>query len=93
MNSKLLLPLIVLSAASITPATANWFSNPALGINRHVGTAPSPTPAQVRQDKQPPFVLRDPGSLGTVADATAAKQAAPTGQRPEQTIATAAPKR
>ena len=95
MNSKLSpLPLIFLSATTIiTPASANWFSNPALGINRSIGTAPSPTPAQVRQEKQPPFVLKDPGSAGTIADAGAVKQAAPTAARPAQTVATAAPKR
>jgi hypothetical protein len=93
MNSKLLLPLIFVSAAIITPACANWFSNPSLGINRNVGSAPSPTPDQVRQEKEPPFVLRDPGAAGTVADAGAAKQAAPTEAKPAQTIATAAPKR
>jgi hypothetical protein len=93
MNSKLLLALIFVSAAIITPASANWFSNPSLGINRNVGSAPSPTPDQVRQEKQPPFVLRDPGAAGTVADAGAAKQPDPTAPRRVQTFETAASKR
>jgi len=93
MNTKLLLPLLLLSAAVITPAAANWFSNPGLGINRNVGSAASPTPEQVRQEKLPPFVLRDPGAAGTVADAGAAKQSAATEPKPAQTVATAAPKR
>jgi hypothetical protein len=99
MNSKIMLPLLLLSAAVITPASANWFSNPAFGINRNIGSAPSPTPDQVRQEKLPPFVMRDQDSSGTVADATAAatKQAATTAQPPQpqsgtQTVA-AAPSR
>jgi hypothetical protein len=94
MKFRILLPLLLASVAMIEPASANWFSNPALGINRNVGSAPSPTPAQVRQEKQPPFVLRDQDSP-TVADA--AKQAAPTAQQPSQSgtqnVATAAPTR
>ena len=91
MNYKIMLPMLLLSAAVITPVSANWFSNPSLGINRNVGSAPSPTPAQVRAEKQPPFVLRDQ-QAPTVADAGAAKQA----QQPAQsgaTVATATPTR
>jgi hypothetical protein len=93
MNSKMLLALICVSAATITPACANWFSNPALGINRSVGSAPSPTPEQIRQEKRPPFVLRDSGAAGAVAEASAANQAGPNAPKPAQTVATAAPKR
>jgi hypothetical protein len=94
MNTKLLLPVLLLSAAVISPASANWFSNPSLGINRNVGSAPNPTPAQVRQEKQPPFVLRDQDGK---AVAEAAKQAPPAArQAPQsgaQSVATAPPKR
>ena len=94
MTMKMLLPVLLLSAAVITPASANWFSNPSLGINRNVGSAPSPTPDQVRQEKQPPFVLRDQDAQ-TVAEA--AKQAVPAAQRAPQSgaqnVATAAPRR
>ena len=95
MNTKFLLPLLLLSAAVITPASANWFSNPSLGINRNVGSAPSPTPAQVRQEKQPPFVLRDLNSTGTVADASAAtQQATPPAPPPDtRSVAAASPAR
>lgn len=36
---------------SVTPAAANWFSNPYLGINRNIGSAPNPTPEQIRQER------------------------------------------
>lgn len=44
-----LLPLLLLSAAIFgTPASANYFSNPAAGVNLNVGSAPNPRPAEVR---------------------------------------------
>lgn len=43
--------ILVSVAASITPAAANWFSNPYLGINRNIGSAPNPTPEQLRQER------------------------------------------
>jgi hypothetical protein len=73
MNLKMMLPLVLVAAAA-TPASANWFSNPSLGINRCVCTAPSPTPEQVRADKRPPFVLREQAPAVSVADASAARQ-------------------
>jgi hypothetical protein len=84
MKLKMMLPLL-LAAVAVTPASANWFSNPKLGINRCVCTAPSPTPEQVRADKQPPFVLREQAPGVTVADASAAnRQPAP---QPQQAAA------
>ena len=59
MKIRALVPLALLSASMIAPASANWFSNPRLGINRNIGSAPSPTPQQVRQAQQPPFVMLD----------------------------------
>jgi len=46
---KTILPLLLLSAAVLaTPASANYFSNPQLGVNLNVGSAPNPKPTQVR---------------------------------------------
>ncbi len=70
MKFRALFPL-ALAVVAITPAAANWFSNPALGINRNVGSAPSPTPEQVRAEKQPPFVLREQAPAASVAEAAA----------------------
>jgi len=44
------LSLLLLSAAiCVTPASANYFANPRLGMNLNVGSAPNPTPAQLRR--------------------------------------------
>ena len=40
--------LLLLSAVGISPAYANWFSNPHTNINLNVGSAPNPTPEQLR---------------------------------------------
>jgi len=99
MSSKVMLPVLLLSAAIITPASANWFSNPSLGLMRNIGSAPSPTPEQVRSEKRPPFVMKDQDTNGTVADAAAAaKQAPPAAQQPQpqnntRSVAAATPAR
>jgi hypothetical protein len=49
---KIILSMMLLSAIA-TPAFANYFSNPALGVNRNIGSAPNPTPQQVRDSHQP----------------------------------------
>jgi hypothetical protein len=51
--NKLVLPLLLATAAFATPASANWFHNPYIGINRNVGSAPNPTPADIREMRLP----------------------------------------
>jgi hypothetical protein len=51
--SKLVLPLLLATAAFATPASANWFHNPYQGINRNIGSAPNPTPADIREMRLP----------------------------------------
>ena len=56
MKMKVLLPALLIAAATVTavtPASANWFNNPYLGITRNVGSAPNPTPDDVRQMRLP----------------------------------------
>src|SRR5262245_29496878 len=56
MKMKVLVPALLISAAAltaVTPASANWFNNPFLGITRNVGSAPNPTPDDVRQMRLP----------------------------------------
>src|SRR5262245_46850291 len=45
---KTMASLLLLSAVSVSPAYANWFSNPAIGVNLNVGSAPNPTPGDLR---------------------------------------------
>ena len=63
------LSLLLLSAAiCTTPASANYFANPRLGINLNVGSAPNPTPAQLRA----PAVVEENTTVYTQATEIAA---------------------
>jgi hypothetical protein len=48
MNKSALITLLLATAAISAPASANWFSRPEAGITLNVGSAPNPTPAQLR---------------------------------------------
>jgi hypothetical protein len=48
MRKSALITLLLVSAAFSSPASANWFSRPAAGITLSVGSAPNPTPAELR---------------------------------------------
>jgi outer membrane protein OmpA-like peptidoglycan-associated protein len=45
MNKTLISLLLVSAAICVTPASANWFSDVRMGLNRNIGSAPNPTPA------------------------------------------------
>jgi len=45
--------VLVLVSASVTPAFANYFSNPEIGISRNVGSAANPTQQQVHDNERP----------------------------------------
>jgi hypothetical protein len=67
MKMKVLLPALLLSvatAAAVTPASANWFNNPYLGITRNIGSAPNPTPDDVRQMRLPIVVKKNENRPG-----------------------------
>jgi len=62
MKTKVLLPALLIAAATVTavtPASANWFNNPYLGITRNIGSAPNPTPDDVRQMRLPIVVRQE----------------------------------
>jgi hypothetical protein len=53
MKMRLILPALLASVAMIPAAHANWFHNARIGINRNVGSAPNPTPQDLREDVMP----------------------------------------
>jgi hypothetical protein len=96
MKTKLMLPLLFVSVAFIVPASANWFHNPYTGVNLNVGSAPNPTPADIRADRLP-IVTKDEDHSNTAAPAaktasTGNQQSAPT-QAATTNVAAAAPAR
>ena len=66
-KTTILFPLALLSAALVTPASANWFRDPDSNIRRHVPSAPSPTPQDLRGYKHYPASSLLQGEEGTVA--------------------------
>lgn len=48
MKTTLLSLLLISTAVCATPAFANYFANPQLGMNLNVGSAPNPKPADLR---------------------------------------------
>jgi hypothetical protein len=70
MKMKLLLPALLIAVATVTavtPASANWFHNRYLGISRNVGSAPNPTPEDVRQMRLPIVVEQENNRPGLFA--------------------------
>ena len=70
MKIKMLVPALLLSVATVatvTPASANWFHNKYLGISRNVGSAPNPTPDDVRQMRLPIVVRQQDDRPGLFA--------------------------
>ena len=47
-TSTMMSLLLVSATVFITPASANWFSNPKTGTMLNIGSAPNPTPADLR---------------------------------------------
>jgi len=53
MKTTLMLSALLVTAAFASPASANWFHNPYQNINRNIGSAPNPTPADLREMRLP----------------------------------------
>ncbi len=73
MRTHLILLGLLLSGAVASPAFANWFSNPAWNINLHVGSAPNPTPDDIRAGRQPMLVRDADGNIIAMIDPSTGK--------------------
>ena len=103
MKTRFLMSLLLASAAFVSPASANWFHNPYIGINRNIGSAPNPTPADLREMRLP--VLTQEGApvqgytvLEPAKDASQSASATPQSTTPAQAsdakvVAAASPSR
>ncbi len=68
MKTRILLPVLLLSAVCVSPASANWFANSGWNINLFVGSAPNPTPEDIRANKQPTLVQDADGNVIAMID-------------------------
>lgn len=85
MKTTLVLPVLLIAAAFVTPASANWFHNPYQGVNRNIGSAPNPTPADIRENRLPIAAQAEQADPGAVA--AAAKDSGKSAAPPAATIA------
>jgi hypothetical protein len=100
MKTKVILPLLLVTAAFASPASANWFHNPQLGVNLNIGSAPNPTPADLREMRQPHVVQAETPVQGyTVVEPAkdgnkqASATTTPTPVQGAGTVASASPSR
>ena len=79
MRTKMTLSVLLLSAAFATPTFANYFHNPYTNLNWNIGSAPSPTPRDIRENRQPRVTQAAPSDANFASDdmtKDAGKQAA-----------------
>ena len=84
MKTTGILAVLLVSGALATPAYANFFHNPYLGVNLNIGSAPNPTPAQIRAFELPTITQDDATPAPATADAKPAQPAAPVAQNQAQ---------
>ena len=68
MKTNILLPVLLLSAAFASPASANWFVNSGWNIQMFIGSAPNPTPEDVRAGTVPTLVQDAQGNVIAMID-------------------------
>jgi hypothetical protein len=73
MKTRMFLPVLLLTAVFVSPASANWFHNPSWNLNLNLGSAPSPTPDDIRADKQPMLVRDADGNIIAMIDPATGK--------------------
>jgi len=78
MRIKTTFSMLLLSAACVTPALANYFHNQRLNLYLNVGSAPSPTPRDVRENRLPRLVqaVRPPANAARKTDQAAGDEQA-----------------
>jgi hypothetical protein len=68
MRTKITLSILFLSAACATPSFGNYFHNPSANLNFNIGSAPSPTPRDIRDSRQPQVVQAASSDDNVAAD-------------------------
>jgi hypothetical protein len=68
MKTRIALPALLLTTVFVSPASANWFSNPDWNINLNIGSAPTPTPDDIRNERRPMLVRDADGNIIAMID-------------------------
>jgi hypothetical protein len=67
-SSKTAISILFLSAVCVTPAFANYFSNPTLNVHFNVGSAPNPSVRDIRENHMPQMTRATSQSVDVVAE-------------------------
>jgi hypothetical protein len=86
MKTKVTLSALLLSAAFATPTLANYFHNPSTNLNWNIGSAPSPTPRDISENRQPRVTQAAPSDG---ADKAAANDHSPAQRGEGKSLSTA----
>lgn len=70
-TSKTAISILFLSAVCVTPAFANYFSNPTLNVHFNVGSAPNPSVRDIRENHMPQMTRATSQSVDVVAEKSA----------------------
>ena len=81
MSKNPLIALLLVSGALATPAYANYFSNPYTGVTLNIGSAPNPTPADIRVGHLP-TITQDESTAPAATAAAKPENATPVTQNP-----------
>jgi len=73
MKTRVLLSALLVSAAFVSPASANWFSNTVWNLTLNIGSAANPTPNDVRENKTPMLVRDADGNVIAMIDPATGK--------------------
>ena len=73
MKTRVLLSALLLSAAFVSPASANWFSNTVWNLTLNIGSAANPTPSDIRENKVPMLVRDADGNVIAMIDPATGK--------------------
>ena len=82
-TTNTMLSLLLLSAVCITPASANWFGNHVTQTDLNIGSAPNPTPADLRAIGDSKFARASEPRIVAMQTQTSIMP------QPEQTLSTA----
>jgi len=77
MKTTMALSVLFILAASATPGLANYFHNPHVGLNLNIGSAPSPTPRDIRENRMPQLFHKAPPATEAPTKSVAAEPDAP----------------
>ena len=75
MKTVIALSVLFISTASVTPSLANYFHNPYTNVNRNIGSVPSPTPRDIRENRMPEVGHTAPSAADPSAKTVAADPA------------------